>query len=65
MNVFYLPPEKNNFSFQPVLHNSCNKCRRMCYPVCEMVLSDWYFTICSTPYNRKMNELSVSINKIK
>ena len=25
------------FSFQPVLHNWCNKGRRMCYPVCGMV----------------------------
>ena len=25
------------FSFQPVLHDWCNKCRGMCYPVCGMV----------------------------
>ena len=25
------------FSFQPVLHESCNKGRGMCYPVCGMV----------------------------
>ena len=25
------------FSFQPVLHNWCNKSRGMCYPVCGMV----------------------------
>ena len=25
------------FSFQPVLHNWCNKCRGMCYPVCGMM----------------------------
>ena len=25
------------FSFQPVLHNWCNKGRGMCYPVCGMV----------------------------
>ena len=25
------------FSFQPVLHNWCNKDRGMCYPVCGMV----------------------------
>ena len=25
------------FSFQPVLHDWCNKGRGMCYPVCEMV----------------------------
>ena len=25
------------FSFQPVLHDWCNKCRSMCYPVCGMV----------------------------
>ena len=70
------------FSFQPVLHDWCNKGRGMCYPVCGMVhikeplllidksslcggsgfplsLSEWSFTICPTPYNRK---LSVSLN---
>ena len=26
-------------------------------------LSEWSFTICPTPYNRKQNELSVSLNK--
>ena len=60
------------FSFQPVLHDWCNKGRGMCYPVYGMVhikdplllservahlaaagfLSEWSFTICSTPYNR-------------
>ena len=25
------------FSFQPVLHDGCNKGRGMCYPVCGMV----------------------------
>ena len=62
--------------FQPVLHDWCNKCRGMCYPVCGMVhikktlllirksspwggsgfplsLSEWPFTICPTPCNRK------------
>ena len=76
------------FSFQPVLHDWCNKDRGMCYPVCGMVhikepllligksspcgrsmfpfsLSEWSFTICEclTPYNRKSNVLSVSLNK--
>ena len=64
------------FSFQPVLHDWCNKGRGMCYPVCGMMhikeplllivksshyggsgfslsLSEWSFTICATPYNRK------------
>ena len=64
------------FSFQPVLHNCCNKGRGMCYHVCGMMhikeplllikksspcgnsgfpllLSDWSFIICLTPYNRK------------
>ena len=27
----------NYFSFQPVLHDLCNKGRGMCYPVCGMV----------------------------
>ena len=26
-------------------------------------LSEWYFTICPTPYNRKENVLSASLNK--
>ena len=61
------------FSFQPVLHDWCNKGRGMYYPVCGMVhikelllligksspcggsgfplsLSEWFFTICLTPY---------------
>ena len=64
------------FSFQPVLHDWCNKGRGVCYPVCGMMhikeplllirnnslcggsgfplwLSEWSFTICLTPYNRK------------
>ena len=75
------------FSFQPVLHDWCNKGRGVCYPVCGIVhikaplllteksspcgctgfllsLSEWSFTICPTPYNRKQNVLSVSLNKI-
>ena len=27
----------SHFSFQPVLHDWCNKGRGMCYPVCGMV----------------------------
>ena len=64
------------FSFQPVLHDWCNKGRGMCYLVCGMVhikeplllidktslcggsgfhfsLSEWFLTICLTPYNRR------------
>ena len=71
------------FSFQPVLHDWCNKGCGMHYPVCGMMhikeplllieksspcggsgfpfsLSEWSFTICLTPYNRKQNVLSVS-----
>ena len=74
------------FSFQPVLHDWCNKGRGMCYPVCGMVhikeplllidksilsgysgfpfsLSEWSLTICLTPYNRRKNVLSASLNK--
>ena len=74
------------FSFQPVLHDWCNKGRGMCYPVCGMVhikeplllidksslcgvsgfpfsLSEWSLTICLTPYNRRYNVLSASLNK--
>ena len=29
--------ELSYFSFQPVLHDRCNKGRGMCYPVCGMV----------------------------
>ena len=65
------------FSFQPVLHDWCNKGCGMCYPVCGMMhikepllligksspcggsgfpfsLSEWSFTICLMPYNRKI-----------
>ena len=64
------------FSFQPVLHDWCNKGCGMCYPVCGMMhikeplllhgksslcsgsrfplsLSEWFFTICLTPYKHK------------
>ena len=63
------------FSFQPLLHDWCNKGSDMYYPVCGMVriksllligksrpcggsgfplaISDWFFTICLTPNNRK------------
>ena len=67
---------RSYFSFQPVLHDWCNKGCGMCYPVCGMMhikeplllirksspcsgsgfplsLSEWSFTICPTPYNRK------------
>ena len=75
----------NHFSFQPVLHDWCNKGCGICYPVCGMVhvkeplllieksspyggsgfslsLSEWSFTVCMTPYNRK-NVLSASLKK--
>ena len=58
------------FSFQPVLHDWCNKGHGMCYTVCGMVhikeplllidknsplsLSNWSFTIYPTPYNHKI-----------
>ena len=52
------------FSFKPVFHDLCNKGRDMCYPINGMVhikeplllisLSEWSFTICPTPYNRKI-----------
>ena len=74
------------FSFQPVLHDWCNKDRGMFYPVCGMMhikepllligksspcggsespisLSKWSFTICLTPYKRKLNVLGASLNK--
>ena len=74
------------FSFQPVLHDWCNKGRGMCYLVCGIVyikeplqlieksspyggsgfpllLFVWSYTICPTPYNRKINVLSASLNK--
>ena len=72
----YMVDPLSYFSFQPVLHDWCNKCCGMCYPVCGMVhikepllligktnlcgssgfpllLSEWSFTICLTPYNHK------------
>ena len=82
-----IDPPLSYFSFQPVLHDWCNKGCGMYYPVCGMMhikepllligksslcgssgfplsLSEWSFTICLTPYNRKYNVLSVSLNKI-
>ena len=75
------------FSFQPVLHDWCNKVRGIWNPLCGMMhikeplllvgksspcggsgfplsLSEWSSTICLTPYNRKQNVLSTSLNKI-
>ena len=65
------------FSFQPVLHDWCNKGCGMCYPVCGMVhikepllligknsplsLSNWSFTICPTPYNHKIKSVGCVI----
>ena len=69
-------PTELFLSFQPVLHDWCNKGRGMCYPVCGIVhikeplllfgksipcdgcgfplsLSEWFLTICPTPYNHK------------
>ena len=75
------------FSFQPVLHDWCNKGRSMCYPICGMVhikesllligksnlcsgcsgfslsLSEWFFTICPTSYNRKLKCAECVVNK--
>ena len=74
------------FSFQPVLHDWCDKGCGVCYPVCGMVhikeplllidmsslcggsgfpfsLSEWSLTISLTPYNRRYNVLSASLNK--
>ena len=42
------------FSFQPVLHDWCNKGRGVCYPVCEMVHIKEPFLL---------NVLSASLNK--
>ena len=35
--LFFKLDQLSYFLFQPVLHNWCNKCRGMCYPVCWMV----------------------------
>ena len=54
------------FSFQPVLHDWCNKGRGMCYPACGMVHikepllligksgSGFPLSLSETPYNRKL-----------
>ena len=63
------------FSFQPVLHDWCNKGCGMWEPLLlksslcggsgfPLSLSEWSFTICLTPYNRKYNVLSALLNKI-
>ena len=65
------------FSFQPVLHDWCNKGCGMYYPVCGILhiketllligksslLSEWSLTICLTPCNCKYNVLSALLNK--
>ena len=85
-SILYGVDPLSYFSFQPVLHDWCNKGRGMYYPVCGMVhikeplllidksslcggsgfpfsLSEWSLTICLTPYNRRYNVLSASLNK--
>ena len=72
-SILYGVDPLSYFSFQPVLHDWCNKGCGMCYPVFGMMhikepllligknvvavgflsLSEWCFTICLTPYNRK------------
>ena len=47
------------FSFQPVLHDWCNKGRGMYSPVCGLV----HIKDPLTPYSRIKNVLSVSLNK--
>ena len=37
MGEQFYSPAASYFSFQPVLHDWCNKGRGMCYPVCGMV----------------------------
>ena len=34
LNMFFMVDPLTYFSFQAVLHDWCNKCRGMCYPVC-------------------------------
>ena len=74
--VFLILTPQIIISFQPVLHNWCNKGCGMYYPVCGMMhikepllligksspcggsgflllISEWSFTICLNPYNRK------------
>ena len=36
-SILHVVDPLSYFSFQPVLHDWCNKGRGMCYPVCEMV----------------------------
>ena len=36
-SILHVVDPLSYFSFQPVLHNWCNKGRGMCYPVCGMV----------------------------
>ena len=76
-SIFHGVDPFSYFSFEPVLHDWCNKGRGMYYPVCGMVhikepllligksspcggsgfplsLSELSFTICPTPYKRKI-----------
>ena len=52
-SILYGVDPLSYFSFQPVLHDWCNKGRGMCYHVCGMVHIKEPVTICLTPYNRK------------
>ena len=61
-------------SFQPVLHDWCNNgmvhikeplllIKKWQQQVSSLSLSEWFFTICPTSYNRKYNLLSALLNK--
>ena len=43
-----------------LLFGKSSPCASSCFP---LSLSEWSFTICPTPYNRKQNVLSASLNK--
>ena len=45
---------------QPLSENAAVPCGGSGFP---LSLSEWSFTICVTPYNRKYNVLSASLNK--
>ena len=50
----------NYFSFQPVLHNWCNKGRGMCYPVCGMVhIKEPFQLIDKTMWRQRVSFLTI------
>ena len=58
-----IDPSLSYFSFQPVLHDWCNKGRGMCYPVCGMMhIKESLLLIgMSSPWRQRVSSVTISV----